>query len=77
MNDMDKELLEADGWTVECESPFEISNPDGSRATGRGAQYVLEFLREQQMVERKCCECGKPATNTEGTFCQEHEHMVF
>ena len=25
----------------------------------------------------RCAECGKPATNTERTFCSEHEHMVF
>ena len=24
-----------------------------------------------------CCECGAPATNTLGTHCQEHEHLVF
>jgi len=46
MNDADRKLLEADGWEIDCESPFELSHPDGSRATGQAAYTVLEYLRQ-------------------------------
>ena len=101
MKDEDRKLLEEDGWEIDCESPFEISDKDGSRATGRAADYVLDYLRdgeplnfciecEEQIPEgkrycetcnpnapRKCVECGAPATNTMGTHCEEHEHLVY
>ena len=80
MNDHDKKLLEDDGWEIDCESPFEISRPDGSRATLAGAEYVLDYLRRLAKLEAerpRCSECGAPATNTQGTHCEEHEHLVF
>ncbi len=36
----DFEALETAGWTVECESPFEIRHTDGSFATGQAACTV-------------------------------------
>jgi len=42
----DVERLESDGWEIDCESPFELSSPDGSRATGRAADYVVSLLRD-------------------------------
>jgi hypothetical protein len=41
----DEALLEADGWTVECKSPFEIRHKDGSFATGQAADAVVFTLR--------------------------------
>jgi hypothetical protein len=41
----DEALLQADGWTVECSSPFEIRHKDGSFATGQAAEAVLFTLR--------------------------------
>lgn len=38
-------LLEFNGWTIECESPLEISHHDGSRATGQAAQCVIDCLQ--------------------------------
>lgn len=46
-SDKDKALLEANGWEVECCSPFEIRTKDGSFATGEAADYVLMGLREE------------------------------
>ena len=37
----DVALLEAEGWTVICQSPFEINNKDGSFASGQAADIVL------------------------------------
>lgn len=50
---MDKEdelLLKAEGWEVECESPFEIRHEDGSFASGQAAQMVLSVLREEMQI---------------------------
>ena len=81
MKDEDRKLLEDDGWEVDCESPFEISREDGSRATLAGAEYVLEYLRLTDRLsnesKRVCMECGAPATNTYGNLCDEHEHLIF
>lgn len=71
----DEKILEKNGWTLECESPFEIRHEDGSFATGQAARLVMERLREQE--PRMCIECGVVATNTQGTHCEEHEHLVF
>lgn len=51
MNKQDLKLLEARGWVVECESPFEIRHEDGSFATGQAAHMVLEGLREFETGE--------------------------
>lgn len=40
-----EELLEKDGWTIECESPFEIRNTDGSFASGQAAHILLDYYR--------------------------------
>jgi hypothetical protein len=42
----DEEILEEHGWTMECQSPFEMSHKDGSRATGQGAYMILRQIRE-------------------------------
>jgi hypothetical protein len=45
MKDSDIKILEADGWTVECESPFEIRHEETeSFASGTAAYYVLDAL---------------------------------
>jgi len=41
----DEELLSENGWTIECESPFEISHEDGSTATGLAARIVLDYYK--------------------------------
>ena len=38
-------LLEANGWEVECQSPFEIRTKDGSFASGEAANIVLNDLK--------------------------------
>lgn len=49
MNEEDKLLLEENGWTVECESPFEIRNDETSdSASGVAAQIVLDSLRPKR-----------------------------
>lgn len=41
----DLNLLEDNGWEVECESPFEIRTKDGSFASGEAAMIVLNNLK--------------------------------
>ncbi len=47
MDEKNIKLLEKYGWTVECESPFEIRHEDGSFASEIAADIVLKFYREQ------------------------------
>lgn len=37
-------VLAENGWTVECESPFELRHDDGSFASGLAAEFVVEAL---------------------------------
>ena len=39
------EFLEKEGWTIECESPFELRNVDGSFASGQAAKLVIEHIK--------------------------------
>lgn len=41
-------MLEAEGWTLECESPLEIRHEDGSFATGQAARAVIESLAHRE-----------------------------
>jgi len=41
----DKKILEENGYSVDCESPFEISNENGDQATGECAWIVLQYLK--------------------------------
>lgn len=49
----DLEILEEAGWTVECESPFEIRHEDGSFATGMAARIVADEFRRQYDEDTK------------------------
>lgn len=56
---MNKNLLQRNGWTIECESPFEIRHSDGSFATGQAANIIMQtFIEEQtipfQRLDRLC-----------------------
>ena len=53
MNKEDRKLLEDDGWDINCESPFEISDDDGSEAKGRAADYILDYLKLEDPDTRK------------------------
>jgi predicted DNA-binding transcriptional regulator YafY len=51
----EKQILERFGWTIDCQSPFEISHKDGSFASGQAAHLVLaecksEFKNEHPLV---------------------------
>ncbi len=41
-------LLEADGWTIECWSPLEIRNNDGSFATMQAARSLMRSYTEDR-----------------------------
>lgn len=63
--DMDKEeLLQKNGWVVECESPFEIRHKDGSFASLNAAKMVVEQLRSDEsdfyvkLTEKLRSDCG-------------------
>jgi hypothetical protein len=45
MKDANIKILEANGWTVECESPLEIRHEETeSFATGAAAYFVLDAI---------------------------------
>jgi hypothetical protein len=48
MNEQDRQILEENGWEIDCESPFEISyKEDGdSQASGYAAEIILMWLKE-------------------------------
>jgi len=55
MTDKDIKLLEYNGWTVACESPFELEMwdefyPDQclGTATGEAADFILRTLRAEE-----------------------------
>lgn len=48
----DEQALIDDGWTIECESPFEIRHSDGSFATGQAAHMVVSSLHEEELLEK-------------------------
>jgi hypothetical protein len=49
----DEALLEENGWTVECQSPFEIRNEESnSFATGEAAYIVLRSLEPRDRSPR-------------------------
>jgi len=41
------ELCDKYGWTIECKSPLEIRHADGSFASGRSADVLVWYLRDQ------------------------------
>jgi len=51
MTDKDERLLIDNGWTVECESPFEIFHAEsGSRATRDAADLVLWTMKQECQI---------------------------
>jgi hypothetical protein len=46
-----EKLLERNGWTVECESPLEISTEDGSFARGEAVFCVIHSLETEEAKE--------------------------
>jgi hypothetical protein len=42
-----EDLLKAEGWEIECLSPFEIRHEDGSFMCGNAANDLLRTLRNQ------------------------------
>lgn len=50
-SETDIKLLDKEGWSVDCESPFEISYEEGgetSRANGYAAELILQMLKEEE-----------------------------
>lgn len=45
--------LQDAGWLIDCESPFELSHPDGSRATGQAADIVVAYLEEEELYNKR------------------------
>lgn len=46
-----EEILEKEGWTIECESPFEIRYEDGSFATLNAAYMILKIIKLAKEIE--------------------------
>lgn len=49
---MSNQILEENGWEVECESPLEIRHSDGSFASGQAALIVRESLTLESRSEK-------------------------
>ena len=50
MNNQEKELLESNGWSIECESPLEIRHKDGSLATQNAAKIIIFSLNLEDIL---------------------------
>lgn len=48
---MEEKALEYYGWTIECQSPFELRHEDGSFASGQAANYLVDSLIEEYKDE--------------------------
>jgi hypothetical protein len=57
MTKNDRNILEAKGWTVECESPLEIRHEDGSFATNKAAKYTIAGIVKDHVQENQTCDC--------------------
>ena len=47
-----EQLLEKEGWTVQCYSPLEIEHENGSFASLNAAEMVIQYLRDQEAEAR-------------------------
>lgn len=48
VSEKDIEILEMNGWDVDCKSPLEIAHREtGDVATGLAAKIVLKYLKDQ------------------------------
>jgi len=47
----DEQLLERYGWSLDCQSPLNISHKDGSQASNIPATLMIDHLREQYEEE--------------------------
>lgn len=50
MNNQEKQLLESNGWFIECESPLEIRHKDGSFATQNAAKTIIFSLNLEDIL---------------------------
>lgn len=48
----DEDILKYYGWEIECQSPYELRNIDGSFATGQAAYMVMDYLRQEYIIEK-------------------------
>lgn len=49
----DEEILEKNGWVMECESPLEITDNEGSFAKNRAARIVIDSFHDEYFEEQK------------------------
>ena len=45
-------LLNEYGYTLDCWSPFEISNENNDRATGEFAELILDLIEKKEKKEK-------------------------
>lgn len=71
-----EEMLEAMGWTVVCESPFEIEHEDGSSASGQSTQIVVDGIIQEykEMKKEEAIEAEK-AKKAEATSSLNLENI--
>lgn len=49
----DEEILDRCGWSLDCQSPLNISHTDGTMATNYAAQVMIDYLRDEFEEERE------------------------
>lgn len=49
----DEEILEKNGWVMECESPLEITDNEGSFAKTQAARIVIDSFHREYYEEQK------------------------
>ena len=59
-------MLKKHGWTVECQSPFEMRHEDGSVATGQAASLVWESVHAAE----------KDADGLKFNVCMVHNNIT-
>ncbi len=48
MKPEDEEMLKKEGWTVDCDSPLEISHETGAVATGIAVDIILNYYTKKK-----------------------------
>ena len=67
-----EEILEDNGWIIECESPFEIRHEDGSFATGQASNIVLDYLNQNKDEDSDLEEVLKKLKEMKPSIIQEY-----
>lgn len=49
----DDEIMTHFGWDIVCESPLEVSDNEGSFASGFAAQITIDYFKNEYEIEQR------------------------